>query len=70
VSWLAQAVRDGRVRWVLSDGTSSGTPNDGRTGSQSVMTAAAQVGRKVTTSSGATLYDLQGKASALQALAG
>jgi 4-amino-4-deoxy-L-arabinose transferase-like glycosyltransferase len=69
ISWLAQAVRDGRVRWVLSDGTSSGLPNDTRTGSQSVMTAAAKVGRKVLTSSGATLYDLQGRASALQALA-
>ena len=70
VSWLAQAVRDGRVRWVLSDGTSSGMPNDTRTGSQSVMTAAAKVGKKVMTSSGATLYDLRGQASALQALAG
>jgi hypothetical protein len=45
-------------------------PNDTRVGSTSVMSAAAQVGHKVLTSSGATLYDLQGQASALQALAG
>jgi 4-amino-4-deoxy-L-arabinose transferase-like glycosyltransferase len=68
VSWLAQAVQNGQIRWVLSDGTSGGMPNDSRVGSQSIMTAVAQVGKKVTTVSGATLYDLQGRASALLAL--
>jgi 4-amino-4-deoxy-L-arabinose transferase-like glycosyltransferase len=68
VSWLAQAVQSGQIRWVLADGSSPGMPNDSRVGSQSVMTAVAQVGKKVTTVSGATLYDLQGQASALLAL--
>ena len=60
VSWLKQAVNDGRVRWVLVDSSSSSMPNDGRTGSQSIMTWAAQAGHKVLTSNGATLYDLKG----------
>jgi 4-amino-4-deoxy-L-arabinose transferase-like glycosyltransferase len=68
VQWLAQAVQEGRIRWVLADGQSRGLPNDTRTGSQSVMTAVAQVGKKVTTVSGATLYDLQGRSSALLTL--
>jgi 4-amino-4-deoxy-L-arabinose transferase-like glycosyltransferase len=60
VSWLKQAVNEGRVRWVLVDSSSPGMPNDGRTGSQSIMTWAAQTGHKVLTSNGATLYDLKG----------
>jgi hypothetical protein len=60
VSWLKQAVRDGRVRYVLVDG-SSGMPNDGRVGSRSIMAYAAQVGKKVLTTDGGTLYDLQGR---------
>ena len=71
ISWLAQAVRSGQVRYVLVDSSSGGMPNDSRTGSQSVMAAAAEVGTKVTlsSSSGGTLYDLQGHADELAALA-
>jgi hypothetical protein len=69
VSWLADAVRSGRIRWVLASGSNTGGPNDGRVGASKVMAAVEQVGRKVTvtTSSGSTvtLYDLSGKASAL-----
>ena len=57
MSWLKQAVKDGRVRYVLVDG-SGGTPNDGRVGSRSIMAYAAQVGKKVLTTSGGTLYEL------------
>jgi hypothetical protein len=60
-AWLNQAVASGRVRWVLVDRTSGGMGNDSRVGSRSVMTYAAQHGRKVLTSSGATLYDLKGR---------
>jgi 4-amino-4-deoxy-L-arabinose transferase-like glycosyltransferase len=60
VSWLKQAVRDGRVRYVLVDSSTSGMPNDGRVGSKSIMATAAQVGHKVLTTNGATLYDLKG----------
>jgi predicted TIM-barrel fold metal-dependent hydrolase len=60
VAWLKQAVRDGRVRWVLVDSSSSGMPNDGRVGARSIMATAAQVGKKVLTTNGATLYDLSG----------
>jgi 4-amino-4-deoxy-L-arabinose transferase-like glycosyltransferase len=71
-SWLADAVRSGRVRWVLTSGNGAGGfgGNDGRVGSSKVMAAVAQVGRKVTitTSSGTTtLYDLSGRADALAA---
>jgi 4-amino-4-deoxy-L-arabinose transferase-like glycosyltransferase len=65
-SWLAQAVRDGRVRYVLADGSGDGgMRNDGRVGSSSVMAAVQQVGTKTSVSG---LYDLQGKADALAAL--
>ena len=71
-TWLADAVRSGRVRWVLTSGTDSGGPggNDGRVGSSKVMAAVTQVGRKVTITSGSstiTLYDLSGQADALAA---
>jgi 4-amino-4-deoxy-L-arabinose transferase-like glycosyltransferase len=65
-SWLATAVRDGRVRYVLTDGSGgAGMRNDGRVGSSSVMAAVQQVGTPTSVSG---LYDLQGKADALAAL--
>ncbi|WP_354699415.1 glycosyltransferase family 39 protein [Paraconexibacter sp. AEG42_29] len=81
VQWLADAVRSGRIRWVLTDGSGGGQRSDGRVGSTSVMAAAAQVGTAVdlsgtastataATTSAGTLVDLQGKADALDALAG
>jgi len=75
VSWLADAVRSGQIRWILVD-SSGGMGNDGRTGSSAVMAAAAEVGTKVTlsssssSSSGGTLYDLSGHADELAALTG
>jgi hypothetical protein len=65
--WLADAVRSGRVRWVLTSGSSTFGGNDGRVGSSKVMAAVTQVGKKVTVSSTVTLYDLQGQADALLA---
>ena len=67
VSWLADAVRSGKIRYVLVDGGMGGGPNDSRVGSSRVMAAAAQVGTQVTSVSG--LYDLQGKADALDRVA-
>ena len=67
VEWLADAVQDGRIRWVLTDGSSGGLPQDGRIGSTEVMAAAAEVG---TSTSIDGLYDLQGHAAELRALAG
>jgi 4-amino-4-deoxy-L-arabinose transferase-like glycosyltransferase len=69
-TWLADAVRSGRVRWVLTSGSGGFGGNDGRVGSSQVMAAVAQVGRKVTITSGSstiTLYDLSGQADALAA---
>jgi 4-amino-4-deoxy-L-arabinose transferase-like glycosyltransferase len=70
-TWLANAVRSGKVRWVLTSGSSGGLGrNDGRVGSSKVMAAVTQVGRKVTITSGSstiTLYDLSGHADALAA---
>jgi 4-amino-4-deoxy-L-arabinose transferase-like glycosyltransferase len=66
VSWLAQAVKDGQIRWVLSDGGGTAGPGrDGRVGSSKVMTAVAATCKKATTTSSGTLYDCQGYASAL-----
>jgi 4-amino-4-deoxy-L-arabinose transferase-like glycosyltransferase len=67
-SWLAQAVRDGRIRYVLTDGSGGGLRGmgtDGRVGSTEVMAAVQQVGTQTSVSG---LYDLQGKADALAAL--
>jgi 4-amino-4-deoxy-L-arabinose transferase-like glycosyltransferase len=69
-AWLADAVRSGRVRWVLTSASGGFGGNDGRVGSSQVMAAVAQVGRKVTITSGSTttiLYDLSGRADALAA---
>jgi 4-amino-4-deoxy-L-arabinose transferase-like glycosyltransferase len=67
VQWLAEAVRDGRIRWVLTGGDGGFGGNDGRVGSSTVMAAVEQVGQQVDSVSG--LYDLQGQADALLALA-
>jgi 4-amino-4-deoxy-L-arabinose transferase-like glycosyltransferase len=67
VQWLAEAVRDGRIRWVLTGGDGGFGGNDGWVGSSKVMAAVEQVGKEVDSVSG--LYDLQGQADALQALA-
>jgi 4-amino-4-deoxy-L-arabinose transferase-like glycosyltransferase len=69
-TWLAEAVRSGRVRWVLAGDSGGFGGNDGRVGSSQVMAAVAHVGRKVTITSGSsttTLYDLSGRADALAA---
>jgi hypothetical protein len=70
--WLADAVRSGKIRWVLTSGGSGFGGNDGRVGASKVMAAVQQVGRRVTITTGSstiTLYDLSGKADALAALA-
>jgi len=64
-SWLSARVADGTIRWVLTDGESGGMPNDGRTGSQSVMTAVQESCTAVSSVDG--LYDCQGAAAALAA---
>jgi hypothetical protein len=74
LGWLADAVRSGQIRWILVDGTGTGgrPGGDGRVGASRAMAAVAQTCRAVsysTSSSGATLYDCQGSAGALAALA-
>jgi 4-amino-4-deoxy-L-arabinose transferase-like glycosyltransferase len=65
-AWLAQAVADGRVRYVLADGTGGGMGNDGRVGSSAVMAVVQQVGKETSVSG---LYDLHGRAAAIAAAA-
>jgi hypothetical protein len=55
VEWLAQAVADGRIRYVLTDGA-NGLPNDGRTGASEVMAAVEALGTRTSVDG---LYDLQ-----------
>ena len=65
VDWLADMVAQGKIRWII---VSSNTGmSDGRAGSTAAMNAAAQVGKAVSSVDG--LYDLQGTAAALRALA-
>jgi 4-amino-4-deoxy-L-arabinose transferase-like glycosyltransferase len=61
VSWLAQAVESGQIRYVLTDGN-SGPGQDGRVGSSKVMAAVAANCERTSVSG---LYDCQGSASAL-----
>jgi hypothetical protein len=77
VAWLANAVRSGSIRWVLTDGTGAGGGfgRDGRTGSSAVMAAVAQTCKPVTTGSSSSsssstsgLYDCLGRADALAAV--
>jgi 4-amino-4-deoxy-L-arabinose transferase-like glycosyltransferase len=67
LSWLADAVESGRIRWVVTDGNGFGAFQDSRVGAQEAMAAVRQVGTAVSSVSG--LYDLQGRAAALRALA-
>jgi hypothetical protein len=77
VSWLAQEVRDGKIRWVLVEqgGASGGGPRlagDSRQGSKAAMAAVAKVctAASISTSSATSegkLYDCQGHAAALLA---
>jgi 4-amino-4-deoxy-L-arabinose transferase-like glycosyltransferase len=72
VRWLAMEVRDGKLRWLLADDSSSGF-SDGRTGSETAFASAEKVARKVTVTydhQTFTLYDLHGRAAALLAAAG
>jgi hypothetical protein len=65
INWLVQAVRDGRIRWVMTSSSQMGN-SGGRVGSSELMAAVAKVG-KATSVDG--LYDLQGLANALAATA-
>ena len=65
IDWLADAVEQGRIRYVLIPGA-DGLPNDGRVGSSQVMAAVEAVGAPVTGVEG--LYDLQGLAEQLRAV--
>ncbi len=74
VSWLAQEVRLGKIRWVLdeqdSGGAGGGLPGDTRTGAKTAMAAVARACQAVTLSSssadatGASATSASGTASA------
>jgi hypothetical protein len=66
ISWLADAVRDGRIRWVVTSGGGGGM-RDGRVGSTTAMAAVAQACTPV--SSVDSLYDCSRSESALRAIA-
>jgi hypothetical protein len=68
IDWLANAVEQGRIRWVLTDGSGGGGGfRDGRIGSSEIMAAVQKVGTESSSVSG--LYDLKGHADELRALA-
>jgi 4-amino-4-deoxy-L-arabinose transferase-like glycosyltransferase len=62
--WLADAVEQGRIRYVLTEGA-DGLGNDSRIGSSQVMAAVEQVGTPTTVDG---LYDLSGLSAELRAL--
>lgn len=67
VSWFANEVAGGRIRWVLADssGAGRGLPGDRRAGSSAVMTAVAQTCTSVPASaySGSTSSPTGGRAA-------
>jgi len=65
VSWLADAVEQGRITWVLTTGGGRFARGDGRIGSRTVMSAVEQVGTETSVSK---LYSVSGKAEALRAV--
>jgi len=67
LTWLADAVEHGRIRWAITDGQGVGLPQDGRVGASRVLAVAGEVGKPVSSVSG--LVDLQGTAAALRAAA-
>lgn len=72
IDWLAGRVASGQIRWVLVSGQSGGLPGDTRVGATDAMSAVADVCAPATSTSSdapSGLYDCQGYASALQALA-
>jgi 4-amino-4-deoxy-L-arabinose transferase-like glycosyltransferase len=62
IDWLADAVEQGRIRYVLTEGA-DGLPNDSRIGSSEVMAAVEAVGTPTGVDG---LYDLQGHADELR----
>jgi 4-amino-4-deoxy-L-arabinose transferase-like glycosyltransferase len=71
-SWLASEVASGHLRWVVADSNGGGgAPGDTRSGSRAAMSIVAQTCRPVilTTTGGTkvTMYDCQGRASAILA---
>jgi len=66
-AWLAQAVKDGRVRWVVTSSGGMGGPQDGRVGATKAMAAVAKACKSVSSSSG--LYDCSGAGAAIAAAA-
>ncbi|MGA8333897.1 MAG: hypothetical protein WB761_04090, partial [Solirubrobacteraceae bacterium] len=69
-SWIAMEVREGRLRWVIDDGSSQGgaLTGDTRTGSQAAIDVVAKTCPVVTLSSdGANgrMYDCLGRSAAI-----
>ncbi|MBV8219288.1 MAG: glycosyltransferase family 39 protein, partial [Solirubrobacterales bacterium] len=68
-SWIAMEVREGRLRWVITDGSQRvSLPGDTRAGSQVAMDVVAKTCRPVTLSiDGASgqMYDCRGHAAAI-----
>ncbi len=73
-AWIAAEVRSGHLRWVLAGDSQAGRlPSDTRTGSQAALVIVERTCRRVTfTTTGGTkvtMYDCQGRASAIMAAA-
>ncbi len=75
VTWLAQRVSSGAIRWVLADQTGlrtggPGLPGDTRAGSKAAMTAVAKACRKVTLAAATTTTPAAGAAQTAAGAAG
>jgi 4-amino-4-deoxy-L-arabinose transferase-like glycosyltransferase len=71
LDWVADAVADGRLRWIYDGGSDAGPMRgDGRVGGAAVMAAASEACAPVAAASVAgTLYDCRGLADELRAAA-
>ncbi|MDP9345533.1 MAG: glycosyltransferase family 39 protein [Actinomycetota bacterium] len=67
-AWLAQAVKDGRIRWVVTSSGGMMGGRDGRVGATAAMAAVQKACTSVSSSS--ALYDCSGRAAGIAAAAG
>jgi 4-amino-4-deoxy-L-arabinose transferase-like glycosyltransferase len=64
-SWIAQEVRAGHLRWIITGDSGFGAPGDTRTGSAAAFAVVEQRCKAVTLTGGVKMYDCLGRAAAI-----
>jgi len=64
-SWIAQEVRAGHLRWIITGDSGFGAPGDARTGSAAAFAVVERTCKAVTVTGGVKMYDCLGRAAAI-----